>query len=512
MQLAMPTEWTYNFLSITGVDYDDKIVKDGETHIAIYFDPDWYPFSLNNEGHWVNRMASFLSSTAYLDKNNEFYYHEEAGKLYYFNTNGIDNLQFEYPTMSNMFYLTNIKNVIFENIAFTGLDYNILDAGFTGGQASSETHLDVLGVKSVMPSGAPILGRMVYGITVRGCNFHDLACEGVTLRGRIEDTVVEGNTFTNIGSGAIRFGDTAGFSLDQGSENCTITNNYLDGIALILYSSPALTVTYAKDLDVSYNTIRNTSYSGLSIGWNWSWGSSMYGEGAVKLMHVDLHHNYIESVMQQMGDGGHIYTLGGNAVKEEHYLFNWCHDNYLVYTNRTGDGQGRFHAANYHDGSSSNWDTYNTVVVAHSFGASGAASTSVGNVYKTPDENIDQAFFETVDTEFSLKEYQQRLRNNHNHCWAYYEQTLDSAQAFNITLHDNFLINVRSTKTTGTAQGTQFFEAYRTGVTAEDFIFVENMTYVANPAYLPVEAEDIIYEAGCEWEKGDPFDIADNNY
>ena len=236
----------------------------------------------------------------------------------------------------------------------------------------------------------------------------------------------------------------------------------------------------------------------------------MYGEG-IKLMHVDIHHNYLASHMQQMGDGGAIYTLGGNAVKEEHTLFNWCHDNYLMMTNTTGDGEGRFAAANYHDGSSSNWLTYNTVVAAYSFGAA-YAKDAYGHTAKE-EETMTTAMFETIDTPFTMEEYVRRIRNNYNRYWAYYEQTLDSAQAFNITLRDNFLINVRLKKS-GTKQGTSFYEAYRNGVTAEDFIFVENMTYVYSDELgrIPRKAEDIIYDAGCEWAKGDPYDLAGNNY
>ncbi len=508
IQLSVCTEWTYNVVSLTGVDEQDYIMYNGEKHIAMYYDGS-NPMSMHNENHFKNRMVSLSSSHAYLDKNNEYYYNPLTGTLYYYTTEGIDGLTFEYPTMNNMFYITNIKNMYFEDIAFTGLDYTTMNKGFTGGQASSDGNYDVVGEKQSMPSGAAIYGKMIRGVTIRNCNFHDLGCEAISFRNRVENTVIDSNTFTEIGSGAIRFGGATGeWSDKQGTENCVITNNYLDGIAQQLYCSPAITTQYSKDLECSYNTILNCSYSGFSIGWDWSWANFMYGDG-VKLMHVDIHHNYIASFMQQLGDGGAIYTLGGNAVKEEHTLFNWCHDNYLMMTNITGDGEGRFHAANYHDGSSSNWETYNTVVAAYSFGAA-YKGDSYGHT-AVEHEEMTPEFFETIDTQFTMEEYVSRMRKNYNHYCAYYEQTLDAAQAFNITLRDNFLINVRSTKE-GTKYGSMFYEAYREGVTAKDFIFVENMTYVKDPGNLPTRAEDIIYDAGCDWAKGDPLDLADNNY
>lgn len=514
IQLAMATEWQYNIVYVTGVDYDDKIVKDGKTHVAVYCDPEQYEaFSLLYEKHFYNRMASLMSSSAYLDKNNEYYYDQEHGTLYYYNEGGIDGLKFEYPTMNNMIYLSNVKNLIVDSMTFTGLDYDIVSLqGYTAGQAGSDNHVDVVGEESVMPSGAPIYGKMIYGVTVRNSTFHDLACEAISFRGRIEDTTVEDCTFTSIGSAGVRFGEVAGWSDSLGAEGCTVTNNYFDGIAQLLYASPAIMATYAKDLEISYNTIRNTSYTGISVGWNWSASNFMYGDD-VKLMHVDIHHNYVESVMQQLGDGGHIYTVGGNAAKEETTLFNWCHDNYLVFTNTTGDGEGRLHAAIYHDGSSSHWETYNNVIVAHSFGASGpTTSSSSSNVYQTAVETVDDALFDTINTPFTMEEYQLRLRKNRNASHIFFVQGQEDAEAYNITIRDNVLVNTRSTKATGTAVGTQFYEAYRDCVSAEYLVFVENMTYVGDPMVIPVEVEDIIKAAGSYRKKGNPFAIADNNY
>ncbi|MBE6655901.1 MAG: hypothetical protein E7609_03385 [Ruminococcaceae bacterium] len=517
LELAFPSEWTYNVGQVIGVDYDDKIVTaDGKTHVAIYFDPAHYEgFSIHDEKHFYNRMVTLQMSHAYLDRNGEYYYNAETGTLYYYSESGVDGVKFEYPTMNNMLYFTNIKNVTLKDMAFTGLDYDVISRqGFGGGQASSDPHVNAVGETDTFPSGAPVYGKMIRGFDVVGCNFHDLPCEGISFRNRVENTTVKDSSFTDIGSGAIRFGGgsaaVAVWSKTEGTENSTITNNYFDRIAVKIYSSPAVTVQYAKDIDLSYNTIRNTSYSGYSVGWSWSAAAFMYGE-SVRLMHVDIHHNYIESVMQQTGDGGHIYTLGGNASKEEHTLFNWTHDNYLVFTNKTGDGQGRFHAAQYYDGSSSNWENWNTVVVARSFGASGPGG-AYGNRNQTAVETMTEDRFENIDTEFTMEEYVERLRKDHNSCWAYFEQTNTSAFSYNITYRDCYLINTRSELTVGTKSGSQHFEAFRNGIDAVRFHYVRNMTYVKDPARLPIDAENIIFEAGCEWAKADPYDIADNNY
>ena len=219
--------------------------------------------------------------------------------------------------------------------------------------------------------------------------------------------------------------------------------------------------------------------------------------------------------MMELGDGGALYTLGGNASKEEHRLFNWAHDNYWLCSNVTGDGEAHFFSANYHDGSSTNWETYNTVVVTHSFGAARA-----GDSFGSPeDEVIDDEFFENIPSgtdNLTKEEYQRRMRNRRNSVHYFYEQTVAGADSYNITLHDNYLINSRCTVKDGRAKGSQFYEAYRDRAREAYFIYVEDQRYVRDPGKLPGGAEDIIYEAGCDLfdgiYKGDPSVLMDNNY
>ena len=62
-----------------------------------------------------------------------------------------------------------------------------------------------------------------------------------------------------------------------------------------------------------------------------------------------------------MKDGGAIYTLGGNCMQEYPALFNSIHDNYCEVGETTGQKTGCYTVL-YHDGSSSNWHTYDNVI------------------------------------------------------------------------------------------------------------------------------------------------------
>ncbi len=521
LEFKMVVEWNFNIVHMSGVDYDDKIIKNGVEYIALYMNEVEYAgFVSHTESHFKNRMTTMQFSYAYLDKNNEYYYDAVTGILYYCNEEGVDGKKFEYPTMQNMFYFTNVERMTISKVNFTGLDDRVVtEIGFTGGQASSDNHFnDDLGINDIFPSRAAIYTDRVYDMVVESCTFHDLGCEGITHRMKAKNFTISDNVFRNIGSSAIRIGgsssSTVAFNPNDGAENVLITNNLLDGIALYLFTSPALYMQYAKDIQMTYNTIINCSYTGISIGWSWSPASFMYGEG-VKLMHCEIAYNFITNFMMELGDGGALYTLGGNASKDEHYLFNWAHDNYWLCSNISGDGEQHFFAANYHDGSSTNWETYNTVVVAHSYGAAWTE-----DAYKSPvNEKIDDEFFENIPSgtdNLDKEEYQRRLRNRRNSIYYFYEQTVAGADSYNITLHDNYLINTRVTNRDGNKYGSQLYEAFRGRAREEYFIYVENHRFVRDPGNLPGGAEDIIYEAGCDLfdgiYKGDPSILIDNNY
>lgn len=517
LEFKMVVEWNFNIVHVSGVDYDDKIVKNGVEYVALYLKESEYKgFVTHSESYFMNRMTTMQFSKSYLDKNNEFYYDAVTGTIYYYNENGIDGLTFEYPTMENMFYFSNIERMTIDNLAFTGLDDTIVTKdGFTGGQASGDSHTNFLGVKDNFPSRAPIYIDYCYDMVIENCHFHDLGCEGITTRMKAKNLIIDSNTFERIGSSAIRIGGSSSssvaFNAADGAEYTEITNNYLSGIALYIFTSPAIYMQYAKDIKINYNTIIGCSYTGISIGWNWSAAGFMYGEN-VKLMHCEVAYNYVTDFMMELGDGGALYTLGGNAAPEEKRLFNWAHDNFWLCSNISGDGEQHFFAANYHDGSSSHWETYNTVVAAHSFGAA-----YVGDVYNSPkDETMRKAIFAMIDTDLEMDEYVRRLRNRRNSIYYYYEQTVAGADSWDITLHDNFLINTRCTKNTDNKYGSQHYEAFRGRAREEFYIYTINTRFVRDPGNIPGTAEDIIYEAGCDLYdgiyKGDASLLYDNNY
>ena len=102
--------------------------------------------------------------------------------------------------------------------------------------------------------------------------------------------------------------------------------------------------SYVAGLNVSHNTITNSSYSGMTVGWGWGREGSARGNNHVVA-------NRIESVQtKRCCDGGGIYTLGPQPGST-------LHRNYLLHHESLGGGN-----AIYHDNGSGGFtDTENVI-------------------------------------------------------------------------------------------------------------------------------------------------------
>ena len=202
----------------------------------------------------------------------------------------------------------------------------------------------------------------------------NVAGDGVQMRGANEGVDIDSCRFYHIGATAIRMGNGNAYTQADHLLDSRITNNLIDDAAWFFRQNCALYVSVAKDVSVSNNTIRNCSYSAISIGWRWSSTTSNPENGYCNLYNVEVSYNFIERFMTDMSDGGGIYTLGGNANNEDYRdrYFNFLHHNRVIVDANTGAGKGRFMPL-YHDGASSNWHSHTNVVETY-HGNSGLGS------------------------------------------------------------------------------------------------------------------------------------------
>ncbi|MFG3640874.1 RICIN domain-containing protein [Micromonospora sp. NPDC047762] len=111
------------------------------------------------------------------------------------------------------------------------------------------------------------------------------------------------------------------------NRNITISNNRVHDLGLEYRGVVSILTTYVNTASVSYNEVYNMPYTGLSVGYGWgandAGGSQHYANRglynyqpryttATTAANNQVIGNYVHDVMQQMTDGGCIYTLSAN--------------------------------------------------------------------------------------------------------------------------------------------------------------------------------------------------------
>ncbi len=386
MRWAARMQWYYYDLVIESVDIETSntvesipnLVKNGnyfengrfssstEGYVALKFYSD-HGTIFNNSHQSVGAFtahdykAKLTGSMAFLDEGGEFYYDQTIGVFYYIPTEGqtVSELTFSMPTLETLLCLEGVKNVIFDGITFTGTDSKFIpEYGFTGGQAGSQKKK--INGKSFIHEAA-IVGHNVSGITVKNCDFAELYYHGVDFYGIVNGVTVDSSSFTYTGGGAIQFGDGVYSSTDY-NKNIRITNNYLRENGILFYNNCAMTLTSVINGKILHNSIIDSVYTGISVGWKWVQTTAPVGSD-YNIWNCEIAYNYVENFMYMMMDGGAIYTLGGNAPLEYDVLVNEMHHNYVHAGSTTGHVTNeRFSTALYHDGGSSHWHTHHNAI------------------------------------------------------------------------------------------------------------------------------------------------------
>ena len=170
------------------------------------------------------------------------------------------------------------------------------------------------------------------------------------------------------------------------NRDITISNNRIHDLGADYRGIVSVLTTYVTNGTVSHNEVYNMPYSGMSIGYGWgandAGGSNHYANRGLynyqpryttptTASNNRLIGNYVHDVMQQMNDGGCIYTLGWNpsALISRNYClrtngyFGLYFDEgskYYTATNNVFSNTGTWATANYWGGENmGNWTVTN---------------------------------------------------------------------------------------------------------------------------------------------------------
>ncbi|MBO5653651.1 MAG: right-handed parallel beta-helix repeat-containing protein, partial [Clostridia bacterium] len=362
-------QWWHNIVHVNGVDYEDYVIdENGKKHVAVYMEPEEYAnFFIHKTYAMTGRYVFMKNALAYVDSEGEYYYDEPDGKLYYYSATGVKDKSFAHASHDYMLVFNDVSGLTVTDLRFTGLDDAYLShndgcvsLGNVGGAPGAWDQGSELGY--IFDRSAIVLNSGK-NITISLCTFEELGTRGIFGRDLLSDIVIESNSFSRLGAGAIHLGgggvQRTWLKGKSEFENIVINDNYISDVGREYYSSIALFVAFGKDLKITRNTVEKCPYTAIGVGLYYQPVSfDPQNSGSYHTYQAEIAYNYVSDFMQQIGDGGGIYVTGGNAKNTVVGHFNYIHDNYILFTNETGNGLGHMNVGVYFDGSASNWHCY----------------------------------------------------------------------------------------------------------------------------------------------------------
>jgi hypothetical protein len=287
------------------------------TH-ATMAQPYWSYRRVGEQPVWIENAYELL------DSEGEWYLEKSTSTLFYKPRSGesMSSAEVVVPVLETLVKGDNLAHVQFRGLTFAHATWTEPNSSF--GIAIGQA--DALRNGS---SGGSFYLRANLEFT--GCDhmrfekncFTRLGGTGLKLGSGCDNNVVYGNLFSDISGSGLFVGHLG--SLDSGlfGKNNVISQNLIVDVAKEYKASVGIMVGYTEATLVSQNELRNLPYTAISAGWGWS-------NTIVSGKNNEIAYNRIDSVMQELKDGGGIYTLSDQPGANVHhnYISN-CNGNGL---------------------------------------------------------------------------------------------------------------------------------------------------------------------------------------
>jgi hypothetical protein len=167
-----------------------------------------------------------------------------------------------------------------------------------------------LDVQAAVDVGAAIEVDDAKHFVLADCRIQHTGGYGVWFRRSVQGSVVRNCELDDLGAGGIKVGETSPDRTVFATSGNTIEANKISNTGLDFPGAVAVWVGHSSNNNISKNIIHRTSYSGISIGWQW-------GYAAPTATHNVITQNILYDIgMAQMSDMGAIYTLGRSPGTE----------------------------------------------------------------------------------------------------------------------------------------------------------------------------------------------------
>ena len=285
--------------------------------------------------------AAFHFENAYefVTQPGEWYIDTTTEELYYMpeRHQKIEDLVIIAPTTETLLRVEGTRDNPVRNLRFEGLtfEHSNWTVPSSGGYINSQAGMYNL---SATLENTQYLRRPASAITVAYATgvvfkknlFQHLGATGIDLEMGTNACRIVGNVIRDIAGNGVMVGaftkekdgefHLEPFNPADSREVCTndeVVNNHISLIGQDYYGTCGVTAGYPAGLKIEHNVIRNTPYSGISVGFGWTDKPNAMRDNRIQF-------NDIGNVMQLLCDGGGIYTLSlqpGTRIGD-----NYIHD------------------------------------------------------------------------------------------------------------------------------------------------------------------------------------------
>lgn len=282
-----------------------------------------YPAALDSAGEWYVPPTGAANRTLH----------------YWPRGSGSSTVGLEVPvvrqllTMSTSDIAKHVRFVTFSGLAFRYASSPIADTGYSEDQAAHkvEAALRISNAQNVVFDGCEVshtggygmwLDRRATSVTVRDTEIYDTGAGGIKV-GPAQSTWASGTAPLGLTAA-----DVDELNSNDATGSNTIDHNHIHAIGYVYPGAVGVWVGRSSNNKITNNLIEDTTYTAISLGWDWGSGASANVNGSMVQLSArnnTVQGNFLVDIGQHsMSDLGGIYTLGRstNTVIRDNVIKN----------------------------------------------------------------------------------------------------------------------------------------------------------------------------------------------
>ncbi len=337
IEMILQMHWSESLLRLQSMSLHGHM-KVHNVNVTIHPDDAAIFFHRPNPNHRTGQSYHLENCLAFVDAPGEWYLDRDAGRIYYYPLPGesITDFSATVPQLETLLKVEGsldnpVRNLTFQGLTFAYSNWKMpgnkpylnVQAGFYNLTADSANN------QTVQRPRAAVYMAGAHNVAFKDNRFENLGSVALDMHYGTRKNLVEGNVFRDIAGGGILVGkfmqDSTTFihipynpkDKREVSTHDVVQNNLITRTGQDYYGTCAVAAGYVAGLSIAHNTIVETPYSGISVGWGWTDEENAARDNLIE-------NNDISRVMTVMADGAGIYTLSlqpGTTIRG-----NFIHD------------------------------------------------------------------------------------------------------------------------------------------------------------------------------------------